>query len=140
MTIPSGVGSRSKIWLRTNQMHDMLRGGAEWALKAGFGERGDLEFIEERGVMSGAVPEYISSRAKERQRPEMGTLGSGNHYLEIQEVKKIDHPKAAEILGLSLGDVVISIHCGSRGLGHQIGTDFSREMVVRLKKEGKILL
>lgn len=134
--VPSGVGSKSRIKLTDKEMKDMLQGGAKWALHQGFGESEDLDFIEEHGHMAGARPEYISARAKERQRPEMGTLGSGNHYLELQEVKKIDDPIAAEALGLRLGDAVISIHCGSRGLGHQIGTDYLRDMLVESKKHG----
>ncbi|MDD4974719.1 MAG: RtcB family protein [Bacteriovorax sp.] len=127
--IPSGVGSQSEIRLSMQEMDKMLTGGAEWAVKNGYGQMGDLEFIEEHGHMEGAKPEAISNKAKERQKLEMGTLGSGNHYLEIQEVKEIFHPKAAEVLGIHLKDVVISIHCGSRGLGHQIGTDYLRSML-----------
>lgn len=134
--VPSGVGSKSRIKLTDKEMKDMLQGGARWALSKGFGENEDLDFIEEHGHVEGAKPEYISNRAKERQRPEMGTLGSGNHYLELQEVKKIDDEDAAQALGLSLGDAVISIHCGSRGLGHQIGTDYLRNMLVESKKYG----
>lgn len=132
--IPSGVGSQSEIRLSPQEMDKMLRGGARWAVEKGFGESIDLDFIEEQGQMAGAITSSISDKAKERQKLEMGTLGSGNHYLEVQEVKELFHPKACEVLGLDLKDVVISIHCGSRGLGHQIGTDYLRLMLEASKK------
>lgn len=132
--IPSGVGSRSEISLGPQEIDKMLKGGAHWAVEKGFGESVDLEFIEEHGQMAGAIPATISNKAKERQKVEMGTLGSGNHYLEVQEVKELFHPRACEVLGLHLNDVVISIHCGSRGLGHQIGTDYLRLMLDASKK------
>lgn len=132
--IPSGVGSQSKINLSNQELDKMLMGGAEWAIKNGYGVYEDLDYIEEHGCMEGANPREISERAKERQKKEMGTLGSGNHYLEVQEVKEIFHPEASEVLGLHLGDIVISIHCGSRGLGHQIGTDYLRLMVAAARE------
>lgn len=132
--IPAGVGSQSGINLNAQEMEKMLLGGARWAVEKGFGESSDLAFIEEQGQMKGATPGTISNKAKERQRVEMGTLGSGNHYLEVQEVRELFHPRACEVLGLRLKDVVISIHCGSRGLGHQIGTDYLREMLGASKK------
>jgi tRNA-splicing ligase RtcB len=96
----------------------------------------DLERIEEQGCMSGARPEYVSDRAKERQRREMGTLGSGNHYLEIQAVAEICDSAVAEAFGLVQDDIVATIHCGSRGLGHQIGTEFLKEMAVTARSAG----
>ena len=114
----------------------MLAGGACWAVERGWGEARDLERIEEAGRMAGAQPEYVSERAKERQRREMGTLGSGNHYLEVQGVAEIFDAKAAEVFGLAVDDVVLTIHCGSRGLGHQIGTEFLKEMVVAAQSSG----
>ncbi|MBI2521106.1 MAG: RtcB family protein [Bdellovibrio sp.] len=134
--IPSGTGSRGKIILSDQDMNDMLMGGARWAVDKGYGSAADLDFIEEHGQMAGANPETISKRAKERQKEEMGTLGSGNHYLEIQDVNEIFHPEAAKVMGLELHDVVISIHCGSRGLGHQIGTDYLRSMMTASKQYG----
>ena len=114
----------------------MLVGGARWAAEQGLGEARDLERIEEHGEMAGARPEHVSERAKERQRREMGTLGSGNHYLEVQTVAEVFDTVAAETFGLALDDVVVTIHCGSRGLGHQIGTEFLKEMVVTAKASG----
>lgn len=134
--IPAGVGSRSRIHLNMKEMDAMLLGGAQWAVKKGYGDKRDLEFIEEKGCMAGALPEFVSDHAKERQKAEMGTLGSGNHYLEVQEVSEIYDQKIAAVLGLKKADIVISMHCGSRGLGHQIGTDYMRQMSIKAQKAG----
>ena len=134
--IPAGVGSTGAITLDAIDMDAMLAGGAYWAIERGWGEARDLERIEEGGRMAGALPEQVSARAKERQRREMGTLGSGNHYLEVQGVAEIFDTKVADIFGLSVDDVVVTIHCGSRGLGHQIGTEFLKEMVVAAQVSG----
>jgi tRNA-splicing ligase RtcB (3'-phosphate/5'-hydroxy nucleic acid ligase) len=128
--IPAGMGSTGRIHLRDRQMTDMLLGGAAWAVARGYGEAADLGRIEEQGRMAGADPDAVSDKARKRQRNEMGTLGSGNHYLEVQHITQIFDPGAAQAFGLVKGQVVVSIHCGSRGLGHQIGTEFLREMVV----------
>jgi tRNA-splicing ligase RtcB len=128
--IPAGVGSTGRITLDAGEMDEMLSGGAVWALGHGWGEAADLQRIEEGGRAAGAAPEHVSPRAKTRQRKEMGTLGSGNHYLEVQEVVGIHDPEVARVFGLAKGDVVVSIHCGSRGLGHQIGTEYLREMAL----------
>ena len=104
--------------------------GARWAVEQGFGTEEDLRHTEEHGCMSGAEPAHVSEKAKHRQRNEMGTLGSGNHYLEVQKVETIYDEDAANAFGLKEGDVVVSIHCGSRGLGHQIGTEFLRSMAI----------
>jgi tRNA-splicing ligase RtcB (3'-phosphate/5'-hydroxy nucleic acid ligase) len=129
-TIPAGLGSTGAIVLDEIEMERMLEGGARWAFGQGYGRLEDLDRIEEYGQMPFAQPDAVSSRAKERQRKEMGTLGSGNHYLEVQEVTAISDDTIAAAFGLAPGDVVVSIHCGSRGLGHQIGTDFLREMAL----------
>lgn len=134
--IPAGVGSRGGIHLSDAEMDAMLAGGARWAVERGWGEPEDLEYIEERGRMEGARPDFISERAKERQRREMGTLGSGNHYLEVQVVDAVYEPHTAERFGLAEGDVVVSIHSGSRGLGHQIGTEALAEMVLAARAHG----
>jgi tRNA-splicing ligase RtcB len=125
-TIPAGVGSEGALHLSIAEIDDVLRGGAGWAVANGYGEPRDLEFIEERGTMRGADPGSVSEVAKRRQRNEVGTLGSGNHYLEVQVVERIyaGEEAAAKAFGLREGQVVVSIHCGSRGLGHQIGTDY----------------
>jgi len=129
-TVPAGVGSRGKIHMNHESMHGMLTGGAKWALAQGFGEERDLERIEEHGCMVGAEPHYVSPRARERQKDEMGTLGSGNHYLEVQRVAEIFDRDVAKTFSLRVDDIVISIHCGSRGLGHQIGTEFLKDMAM----------
>jgi tRNA-splicing ligase RtcB len=134
--IPAGVGSKGTITLDAVDMDAMLAGGAHWALERGWGDARDLERIEEQGRMAGAQPECVSERAKERQRREMGTLGSGNHYLEVQAIAQIFDTKVAEVFGLKQDDVVVTIHCGSRGLGHQIGTEFLKEMVVVAEASG----
>ncbi len=117
-------------------MDAMLAGGARWAVGHGYGRPEDLERVEERGTMAGAEPAQVSDAAKRRQRDEMGTLGSGNHYLEVQHVAEIYDRAAADAFGLAPDDVVVSIHCGSRGLGHQIGTEFLREMAIAAKATG----
>lgn len=127
-TVPAGMGSQGTISLSGAEMDAMLTGGARWAVDRGYGNSEDLDRIEENGCMAGARPDYVSDKAKQRQRREMGTLGSGNHYLEIQAVTEILDADIATGYGLSEGDVIASIHCGSRGLGHQIGTEFLREM------------
>jgi len=128
--IPAGVGSTGALRLTPSDMDAMLAGGARWAVAQGYGLAEDLERTEEGGTMGGADPAQVSAAAKRRQRDEMGTLGSGNHYLEVQHVASIYDGAIAQAYGLAVGAVVISIHCGSRGLGHQIGTEFLREMAI----------
>ena len=128
--IPVGVGSTGRIHLNERQMDEMLDGGAQWAIEQGYGVSEDLQHMEEWGRMQGALPKAVSQRAKHRQRKEMGTLGSGNHYLEVQEVAKVYDNATARIFGIKEGDIVVTIHCGSRGLGHQIGTEYLKEMAI----------
>jgi len=134
--IPAGVGSTGKITLDAGAMDAMLEGGARWAVAQGYGVAEDLERIEEAGRVVGANPDAVSAQAKKRQSDEMGTLGSGNHYLEVQEVAAIHDEAVAAAFGLRRGDIVVSVHCGSRGLGHQIGTEFLREMAVAAPAHG----
>ncbi|GMR21528.1 MAG: RtcB family protein [Gammaproteobacteria bacterium] len=135
-TVPAGVGSTGKISLNNEQMNAMLKGGAQWAVAQGYGLEEDLQRVEEYGCMAGAEPRHVSQHAKKRQHAEMGTLGSGNHYLEIQHVAEIFDGNIAGVYGLEQGGVVVSIHCGSRGLGHQIGTEFLREMAITASSHG----
>jgi tRNA-splicing ligase RtcB len=128
--IPAGVGSTGAIRLGAEEMDAMLAGGAQWAVERGWGEPADLERVEEHGRMLHAKPGEVSPQAKKRQRDEMGTLGSGNHYLEVQEVTAVHDARIARVFGLAPGDIVVMIHCGSRGLGHQIGTDFLKRMAI----------
>jgi len=129
-TVPAGVGSRGRIHLDTTEMDAMLSDGAQWAVEQGYGMHQDLDRIEEHGAMKGAQPDAVSEFAKNRQKDEMGTLGSGNHYLEVQRVAQLHNAKIANIFGIQENDIVLSIHCGSRGLGHQIGTEFLKKMIL----------
>lgn len=134
--VPVGLGRTGQIKLGDAELDAMLSGGARWAVAMGWGDPADLERIEEGGCSAGAEPDAVSRKAKERQRKEMGTLGSGNHYLEVQEVAEILDPATAAAFGLVRGQAVVTIHCGSRGLGHQIGTEFLREMALAARAHG----
>jgi tRNA-splicing ligase RtcB len=137
--IPAGLGSTGRIVLADAAMDAMLAGGARWAVAQGYGHDADLARIEEGGAMVGAAPEAVSARARERQRAELGTLGSGNHYLEVQAVDAILDAEAAARFGLVQDQIVVSLHCGSRGLGHQIATEFLRAMVLEAPEQGIVL-
>jgi len=126
--IPAGVGSKGKIRLSTGDERTLLTKGALWAVENGFGETSDLERIESRGMIDGADPSLISNKAYERGRAQQGTLGSGNHFLEIQYVDEIYDEVAANSLGLFEGQMTVMIHTGSRGFGHQVCTDFLEVM------------
>ncbi len=134
--IPAGLGSTGQISLRRREMDAMLAGGAAWAVEQGYGSPADLEYTEEHGCMAGADPEAVSEKARQRQRHEMGTLGSGNHYLEVQRVEEIYDRQTAAAFGLEINDILVSIHCGSRGLGHQIGTEFLKAMLTAASRHG----
>ncbi len=134
--IPAGVGEEGELRLTPGEIDDMLLGGARWAVGRGYGTPADLEFVEEHGLMPGAAPGAVSDLAKKRQRGEVGTLGSGNHYLEVQVVERIFDPAAAAAFGLRMGQVIVCIHCGSRGLGHQIGTDYLVSMAKAAQRLG----
>jgi len=134
--VPVGLGSKGRITLAAPEMDAMLAGGARWAVARGYGESADLERIEEHGSMADARPDCVSERAKTRQKQEMGTLGSGNHYLEVQEVVEIFDVRSAADFGVQRGAVLVSIHCGSRGLGHQLGTEFLRDMAAAASDQG----
>jgi tRNA-splicing ligase RtcB len=138
-SVPAGVGSHGRIVLDEAGLDAMLAGGARWAVDGGYGTAADLDMIEERGCMPGAHPEWVSVRARRRQRDEMGTLGSGNHYLEVQRVAEVFDRAAADAFRIAKDDVLVSIHCGSRGLGHQIGTEFLRDMAVAAPRLGVVL-
>jgi len=134
--IPAGVGSTGRLNLDKREMTAMLKGGARWAVARGYGLREDLDVIENNGCCQDAEPDEVSEQARRRQKEEMGTLGSGNHYLEVQAVAEIFNKPIAKIYGLEPGGVVVSIHCGSRGLGHQVATEFSRRMVIEAPQYG----
>ncbi len=134
--IPAGVGSEGKFRVTSLEMDDMLQGGALWAVEQGYGQRSDLRRIEENGRMLGAEPRYVSDHAKQRQEKEVGTLGSGNHYLEVQRVAAVYSDELAKAFGIALNDIMVMIHCGSRGLGHQIATDYLAKMIKTAREEG----
>ncbi|HMK90265.1 MAG TPA: RtcB family protein [Methylocystis sp.] len=136
LEIPAGVGSKSAIAIDASEMEAMLEGGAHWAVGRGWGDPEDLERIEDGGRIAGAERGSVSERAKMRQAREMGTLGSGNHYLEVQFVAEIFDRSAAAAFGLERADVVVAIHCGSRGLGHQVATEFAKDMVIAAQASG----
>jgi tRNA-splicing ligase RtcB len=135
--VPSGLGSRGKIRLSFNQLDDVLNTGAEWAVKNGYGWERDLERMEDRGRMKDADSSKVSEKAKKRGVPQLGSLGSGNHYLEVQRVDKIFLPEIAKVMGIEKeGQITTMIHCGSRGLGHQVATDYIRVMEKAMPKYG----
>lgn len=134
--VPAGVGSTGRISLAPAELDAMLTGGARWAVERGYGVPEDLDRIENGGRIDDADPLEVSEYAKRRQRDEMGTLGSGNHYLEVQYVVRVHDAGLATAFGLREGDVVVSIHCGSRGLGHQIGTEFLKRMAIEAPRYG----
>ncbi len=127
--VPAGLGSKSDIKLSDKDLDKVLNYGAKWAVENGYGTKDDLEYCEENGSMKGADSSKISSHAKARGRSQLDSLGAGNHFLEVQYVDKIFDKKIAKIFGIEKeGQVTIMIHCGSRGLGHQVCTDYLREM------------
>ncbi|HIP98628.1 MAG TPA: RNA-splicing ligase RtcB [Aquifex aeolicus] len=124
LNVPAGVGSTSKIKLSKSQMREVLRLGAKWAVAHGWGKKEDLDHIEGYGQLAFADPEVVSNEAYERGSDELGTVGSGNHFVELQEVEEIYDEKIAKALGFFKGQVAIMVHSGSRGLGHQVATDY----------------
>ncbi len=134
--VPSGVGSKGKIRISRETVAQVLTRGARWAVEEGYGTPDDLKYTEEHGEMPGADLAGVSQRALERGMPQLGTLGAGNHFLEIQEVAEIYDPKAAEELGIHLGQITVMIHTGSRGLGYQICDDNVKTLVAAARKYG----
>jgi tRNA-splicing ligase RtcB len=135
--IPSGVGSKRKdLRLSQKELEKVLARGAGWAVKQGFGHEEDLKFIEERGCIEGADPSLISNRAIERGRPQLGTLGSGNHFVEVGYVDEVYDENAARVLGLFKDQVTIIVHTGSRGLGHQVCDDYIKILMKSTQKYG----
>jgi tRNA-splicing ligase RtcB len=133
--IPSGLGSEGKIRIGRKEMDEVLASGAEWAVKKGFGNKQDLDVTEERGCMKMADPDKVSDRAKKRGMPQLGSLGSGNHFLEVQVVREIFDKAAAAAMGINReGQVLMLIHTGSRGLGHQVCDDYLRVMGAAVRK------
>jgi tRNA-splicing ligase RtcB len=135
--VPSGLGSKGAIKLRSGEIDEVLVKGSRWAVEKGYGRREDLETTEENGEMQGADPTKVSGRAKERGIPQLGTLGSGNHFLEVGVVDEIYDEKIAGAMGIErLGQVMLYVHCGSRGLGHQVADDYIKVMMQSMPKYG----
>jgi tRNA-splicing ligase RtcB len=134
--VPSGAGSEGPIPCSYDDLNAVLESGSSWLVERGFGEAADIEFCEESGQMDGADPSKVSDRAKQRGRTQLGTLGSGNHFLEVQYVQRIFDQETASAFGLHLNQVVVLIHCGSRGLGHQVCTDFLKRMNEAMRRYG----
>ena len=122
--IPTGVGSRGELTLDPASLDRVLERGAAWAVRTGYGDDDDLDRIESGGSLEGAAPDRVSSHARERGRRQLGTLGSGNHFLEVQTVEVVYDEPAARVLGVHEGQLTVMIHTGSRGLGHQVCTDY----------------
>ncbi len=134
VAIPSGVGSKGRLRVSDADLDEIFVKGAKWAVENGYGNERDLKHCEEKGAMEGAKPEVVSRKARDRGRPQLGTLGSGNHFLEVQYVDKVFDEKVAKTFGLEEGMVAVMIHCGSRGLGHQVCTDFLQVLDRAVKK------
>jgi tRNA-splicing ligase RtcB len=134
--VPSGVGSTGAIKLSNKELEQVLVEGAHWAVRNGFGTEEDLEHIEESGRLPGADPSFVSARAMERGRPQLGTLGSGNHFVEVGYVEEVHDESLAKKLGLFQGQVTMIVHTGSRGFGHQVCDDYIRVMLKASEKYG----
>jgi tRNA-splicing ligase RtcB len=134
-SVPSGLGSTGRIRLRRGEIDEVLVKGSRWAVEMGYGKTEDLEATEENGEMPGAAPERVSQKAKERGIPQLGTLGSGNHFLEVALVDEIFEADTARAMGIDrVGQVMLLIHCGSRGLGHQIADDYIKVMLDAMRQ------
>src|SRR5580658_417380 len=138
--VPSGVGSKGGTHLTPGEVDEVMAGGARWAVERGLGRTADLAVQEEEGCLAGARPAEVSESARKRGLRQLGTLGSGNHFLEVQTVDRIFEPEFAEVLRLAPGRVVVMLHTGSRGLGHQVATDYIARMDHRLVTEGVTLV
>ncbi len=137
VSIPSGVGSKGKIRVNRKELDEVLMKGSQWAVEKGYGEAEDIVVTEESGRIRGANPDKVSSKAKERGIPQLGTLGSGNHFLEVAVVDEIYDHDAAKVMGIGdAGQVLVWIHTGSRGFGHQVCTDYVRVLGETVKRYG----
>lgn len=132
--VPAGVGSKGDIKIDEKEERQLLAEGAGWVVKKGYGKNEDLDYTEERGAVKGANPDAVSDRAYTRGKKQSGTLGSGNHFLEIQVIDQVYDEEAARIFGLEAGQVTLMIHSGSRGLGYQICEDYTQGMIKCLQK------
>jgi len=136
---PSGVGKGGSLRLTPRELEDVCRDGARWVKKQGYGTENDLRRTEEGGCLKGADPGTLSPRAKKRGLPQLGTLGAGNHFIEVDLIEEIYDEEAARVMGLQRGNLGLQIHCGSRGLGHQVCSDYVRRLQGAVEKYGIIL-
>ena len=134
--IPSGMGKGGSVVLSPREMHEVLLNGAEWAVSQGYGKEEDLRFMESNGKLEMADPRLVSERAKQRGKDQLGTIGSGNHFVEVDYVEEVYDAEIASAFGLTPGQVVILIHTGSRGLGHQVATDNIKTIMGAMEKYG----
>jgi tRNA-splicing ligase RtcB len=135
--VPSGVGSQGAVKLRAGEIDEVLVKGSRWAVEQGYGREADLETTEEHGEMKEVDPSRVSGRAKERGTPQLGTQGSGNHFLEVGVIDEIYEADIARVMGIDrVGQVMLYVHCGSRGLGHQVADDYIKAMLKAMPKYG----
>ncbi len=131
---PSGVGGKGELRMSESDLERVCREGARWAFKQGYATAADLRRTEDGGCIEGADPGKVSARAKERGRPQLGTLGAGNHFIEVDVVEQVFEPQAARVMGLAEGSLVVQIHCGSRGFGHQICSDYVEDFQAAVRR------
>jgi len=136
---PSGVGKGGSLRLNAKELDQVCSKGARWTIKRGYGTENDLRRTEEGGCLDGADPAKLSPRAKKRGLPQLGSLGAGNHFIEIDLIQEIHNDEAARVMGLKQGNLALQIHCGSRGLGHQVCSDYVRRLQGALQKYGIII-
>jgi tRNA-splicing ligase RtcB len=132
--IPSGVGRGGKLKLNTRELDSVLKNGINWAIEQKYAAKEDARHIESNGVLENADPSLVSNHAKKRGKDQLGTMGAGNHFVEVQVVNEIFHKEAAQAFGISENQIVVMIHTGSRGLGHQVATDYIRMMMRAMAK------
>jgi tRNA-splicing ligase RtcB len=133
---PSGVGTKGHLRLSQKELDDLLVQGSRWALKKGYARKQDIERTEESGQLAGADPGQVSQRAKQRGMPQVGTLGAGNHFIEVDVIDEVYDEEAAQAMGLREGAIAVQIHCGSRGFGHQVCDDYVKRLQPAVHKYG----
>jgi tRNA-splicing ligase RtcB len=139
MNCPSGVGGKGMVRVSEKELNEVCRNGSKWALAHGYATPADLRRTEEGGQLDGADPNRVSKRAKDRGRNQIGSLGAGNHFIEVDVVDQIYDDKAAQVMGLREGFLAVQIHCGSRGFGHQICSDYVKEFQGAVRRYGIVL-
>jgi len=133
---PSGVGVKGQIRMTDKELEEVCRQGSSWALRKGYASREDVELTESQGKLEGADPDMVSKRARERGREQMGTLGAGNHFIEVDIIEQVFDQQAAQVMSIYEGKLALQIHCGSRGFGHQVCTDYVKELQSAVRRYG----